>query len=551
MAVGGIELDLPDRIHEELLICKICYSKFSNKAENLPKLLVCSHTFCINCITEYLRKRKKKSKFPCPLCRKETLLPKDGVKGLTNNYTILGLLDLLDTKPQPDPYQGNSRCSRTIHSSSRLTRSASQRVKSSKKWSSVPRGVEPAFKDLGGSPTEQERPPSKNPNFSLNSSSHSAPSPSNSPGKSTTLSPGCKPELPVRIPGAPSSIRGTNSLGKLLTMDRLESMSFPTAPTENPYEDDEQSLLSETIEGEPPSPQRYTTPPKPPPRRVSSESVAATPIRCLKKFGRYSETRMQTNAFTQPTRVTMSKYTGDILVIDALQMTVQIFTGKGEYISMFKVVGIQGACYMGPDKIATSTHRGVELYAPNGERLKELQIGNTVNTIPYKFGFIAAKTRSLSFFSNNLQNYKDIKKIKTGRLKSMSFHHIQDIALNSLDELIVLDGGRCEIYVMDTNGAIKITINPTKDACGALKEPGHLTTDKWNSILVSDTGNSRVLKFSANGNYARCLLNYKIWGTAGPESDLKPQGVCVCPGRDKMVLVVLGDHKAHVSIYQL
>lgn len=179
MAVGGgdLDLDLPDKIHEELLICKICYGKFTTKPESLPKLLVCSHTFCAECIKEYLSKRKKKNKFPCPLCRRETYLPKEGIKSLTSNYTILGLIDLLEREQKTenenrDAHLHGKRSSQTVHftSAKQFGNAVARQNAKQKKWNTAKsQRAQPGFADLGPqcvSPVREKRPPPLNPQFS-------------------------------------------------------------------------------------------------------------------------------------------------------------------------------------------------------------------------------------------------------------------------------------------------------------------------------------------------------------------------------------------------
>lgn len=539
---GNLNLNLPEKIHEDFLICKICYGKFSSQPESLPKLLVCSHTFCADCIKEYLHKRKKKSKFPCPLCRRDTPLSKDGVKGMTNNYTILGLVDLLEENSS-QAGATSKQTSKTIHVSSQTQLATSNAIRQSfkqKKWPTVKTRAKPGFADLGPeyvSPKQPRRPPPHNPRYNEEAGPSSAPT-----GQ-------VKPQVPVRIPGASSSLgykRGkTATKSMALSKDMPKSMVFPSAP-EDPY-DDVTSVLSENMTGS--LNQKTVSPPIPPPRRVSSKSIAATSIQRLKKFGSYSDARMQTNAFTQPTRVSVST-AGEIVVIDSLQMTIQIFSSNGDYISMFKVIGIQGACFIHSDHLAAATHRGVELYKTNGYKTTQFPVGNCISVIPYNFGFIALKSTSLSFFSNSFSQYKKITKLKTGKLRSASFKCIQDIAVNALKDIIVLDVGKGEIYIMDSNGNLKTSIVPSKETCGPLTLAEGLTTDKWNNILVSDTGNNRILKFSANGTYARCLLNFKL--SSGNDKDLQTRGITTGkPNCDAMVIVVTGSSIAYIAIYKL
>ncbi len=131
LAAGGIGFafgDLPVKISEELLVCKICFGRFHQK--KLPKLLACSHTFCEPCVRQYhfintngwleigaageggagdggcSGLQNNFPNFPCPICRKLTRLPDSGVEGLANNFTVLSLMELLDDKQQGHVNEG-------------------------------------------------------------------------------------------------------------------------------------------------------------------------------------------------------------------------------------------------------------------------------------------------------------------------------------------------------------------------------------------------------------------------------------------------------------
>ncbi|KAL8576065.1 hypothetical protein ACOMHN_001415 [Nucella lapillus] len=67
----------------ESLICHICMEVYRK-----PKFLPCYHTFCVVCIQDWANQslRKGVSTFQCPVCRKETFMPKGGVHKLQSNF---------------------------------------------------------------------------------------------------------------------------------------------------------------------------------------------------------------------------------------------------------------------------------------------------------------------------------------------------------------------------------------------------------------------------------------------------------------------------------
>ena len=71
----------------KMLECPVCFEKMC-----LPKLLPCGHTFCIVCLRKMADTKRRE--IECPNCRKIHNLPKDGVNGFNNNYTLLELISL-------------------------------------------------------------------------------------------------------------------------------------------------------------------------------------------------------------------------------------------------------------------------------------------------------------------------------------------------------------------------------------------------------------------------------------------------------------------------
>jgi len=60
--------------------CSICTEVFTH-----PRVLPCFHTYCLSCIERWSKDKHPGDKLSCPLCRKECLIPEEGVAGLPNN----------------------------------------------------------------------------------------------------------------------------------------------------------------------------------------------------------------------------------------------------------------------------------------------------------------------------------------------------------------------------------------------------------------------------------------------------------------------------------
>ncbi|XP_041378921.1 E3 ubiquitin-protein ligase TRIM56-like [Gigantopelta aegis] len=63
--------------------CSICTEKF-----NHPKRLPCFHTFCLECLQQFVLSSSKDGQFLCPLCRYQVTLPEEGVTGFQTNFYI-------------------------------------------------------------------------------------------------------------------------------------------------------------------------------------------------------------------------------------------------------------------------------------------------------------------------------------------------------------------------------------------------------------------------------------------------------------------------------
>ena len=60
--------------------CSLCLDQFTD-----PRILSCRHTFCQDCLKEYVRESPL---FNCPLCRTKHTLPSTGVDGLRKNFYL-------------------------------------------------------------------------------------------------------------------------------------------------------------------------------------------------------------------------------------------------------------------------------------------------------------------------------------------------------------------------------------------------------------------------------------------------------------------------------
>ncbi|XP_066294838.1 tripartite motif-containing protein 2-like [Branchiostoma lanceolatum] len=87
-----------NKISDEMIVCNICFETY-----NRPKVLPCLHTFCMDCLARLTASKTAKSpkgKLTCPMCREETPLPKNGVKGLRDNFFVSNLCQILHAEKE-------------------------------------------------------------------------------------------------------------------------------------------------------------------------------------------------------------------------------------------------------------------------------------------------------------------------------------------------------------------------------------------------------------------------------------------------------------------
>jgi tripartite motif-containing protein 2/3 len=64
--------------------------------EHTPKLLPCSHTVCLHCLSRIAASQTRDTgSFRCPICRELITIPRGGVSALPPSFLVNQLLDLM------------------------------------------------------------------------------------------------------------------------------------------------------------------------------------------------------------------------------------------------------------------------------------------------------------------------------------------------------------------------------------------------------------------------------------------------------------------------
>ncbi|KAL3988443.1 hypothetical protein ACER0C_012761 [Sarotherodon galilaeus] len=110
-------------VHGEESECKICYNYFDLERHS-PKLLSCSHTFCLECLETLHFREGRGWRIVCPVCRQRTPLPERRVRNLPDNTALTEELshkkhepeDSLNAERLPGPPASPATSTETGHS---------------------------------------------------------------------------------------------------------------------------------------------------------------------------------------------------------------------------------------------------------------------------------------------------------------------------------------------------------------------------------------------------------------------------------------------------
>ncbi|KAF0295904.1 Tripartite motif-containing protein 2 [Amphibalanus amphitrite] len=84
-----------DDFNESFLTCGTCLCTY-NGAEHTPKLMPCSHTVCLECLSRIVTSNTREpGTLRCPICRALITLPTGGVAALPPSFVVNQLLDLM------------------------------------------------------------------------------------------------------------------------------------------------------------------------------------------------------------------------------------------------------------------------------------------------------------------------------------------------------------------------------------------------------------------------------------------------------------------------
>jgi len=234
-------------------------------------------------------------------------------------------------------------------------------------------------------------------------------------------------------------------------------------------------------------------------------------------FGRYEEAPdSHPGSFRSPSSIDRAG-DGRLVIVDADNGRVQIFSGSGIYSSGFRVVGARAACFVEDagrgEWLAVATSSGVSICDQTGRVDKHLPVSTEVVALAaLRHGagvFVAAHNDRITI----CDRYKP-----TAVMRSMSMvrplnarfghpgQHFGDIvalATTTTARLYVVDNA--SVLAVDVQAGTLVHSLSAPDT-RLLSQPCAVAVDlAGGSVLVCDSTTRRVVQFDADGGFQRCV----------------------------------------------
>ncbi len=530
------------QIQEECLTCRICQSPFLT-----PKALPCLHTFCKQCLADFIFSRSydQAGKFPCPLCRREIIISERVVENFPDNHLIVSLQDLLggseDSCVQTPAETMETTSGQSLYPV--LPQDELMDLRTCKEeLPDTPHVVQPP-----GSQGQEE----------------------NRPGSSSRL-----PTRPVRPPppqrNSGSAVAGYStgsgrsklpSQGTTAAMEARETQRNQTDPAANGATAACRSR-SHVAAGAPLQP-RNPRPPIPPTRPLLQRRLVlandAYPVPVQVNvygadvaWGKFGE---ELTDFHRPVGLAVSPE-GFVVVSDEKGNRIFVFEPSGKLNAMFTCQGQihdLAVTKHGHILLANSDAAQSLVLAFNLRGEKLATFGNFF-TFEKPFG-VCCKSKGqivVSSIETHLiytlsgldgkMTHKFTGKGKDQKKLSYPYH----VSTNSKDHIIVSDFGNDCIKTFDMVGNCKVQCGKTGFKVGQLRGPRGLCTDKMDNILVADSQNRRVQVFQAKGTFLRVAMEMN---KEGADVGAVPVNVALSQCNNKLFVLLAGGSYAQVRVY--
>uniref|UniRef100_A0A2C9JZ53 RING-type domain-containing protein n=1 Tax=Biomphalaria glabrata TaxID=6526 RepID=A0A2C9JZ53_BIOGL len=590
---------LTNQIKEEHLTCTICLNNFIK-----PKALPCLHTYCELCLYDYIVSRGYDSEgiFPCPTCRADTKMPANGVEGFPNNHLMSSLSDTVEnashmrpvpkprkslgvTQPVPEKEQdlnlddGNSKLSKgnqiqsthpspnnsltnkhlDLEGSSNLSKVCSNDIDLD--WTVGPRQMPTApgasedsckskTKDVSQNfgvsslPKSDHTSGSSNPSIGLypaHSPPHYQPEDhiySNEHIYSNIGNISAQPPIGWNMPVLESSHPGpivSNAAGHSVCNDNVKF--FPPQPSS-----DSQIRHTNVPRS---SPLLYPTVP----HSIEHSSAACTKNMIL-RFGKQGST---VRDFLKPIGLSVSHDEKYIVSDNAGdQNRIFIFSNNGELTTAFNCgCKVKDVAISKKNEILAAVHKNVAAIRHftmsgqcKGEYGKFFTYEEPCGISELSNGGVAL-TGTQNHCVYILTNQMKLS-TKFGR-KGNGDGYFQNpgfLTVDSKDHVIVTDKINNSVQVFESDGKFKHRFGSTGSNHGQLKVPMGVCVDNADNIIVADSENNRVECFSPKGSW----IGTVVQNTLELGESVKPINVAFTPS-GRVAVLLRGPYFAEVRVY--
>lgn len=198
----------------------------------------------------------------------------------------------------------------------------------------------------------------------------------------------------------------------------------------------------------------------------------------------------QGKIFSHPQAIALSA-DDRLYVVDSGNNRIQIFDKRGQFLRTIGGFGFEADQFDNPTDIWTRSLINIYISDYNNRRIQRYD-------------------RRLNFISSLTSNEADA--------PDFQFEEVRSCALNSNNDLFILDHGENKIVKINRRGEKERSFGTYESGDGELQEPQQLDILKNQFLLVSDAGAKSVFVFDSFGNFIRRISDPHF---------VHPSGLCV------------------------
>ncbi|KAH3710443.1 tripartite motif-containing protein 3-like isoform X2 [Dreissena polymorpha] len=540
------------RIREDFLTCPICFNSFTN-----PKALPCLHTFCLQCLVDYV---KDNTQFPCPTCREVIVVPPQGMSAFKDDYRVISLQDTVGNNSLSPAQENHGPTNETAPDNRPVPapRSRSPRpIPAPRNRSPVP--ATQFLPDLSAPEAETQKSDLNGENSSQNSASPSYENQSNYSNNDNSMQHFPQSENPAGpkmnyltvsnlVSDGISGVAG--AVGNTLTsisnyLGGQSSLHANILAPTSPYEFVPKPLdsLSNPYQNPPAEPINIYP-------QININPTGACSKGLLLEFGKYGP---EIDNFLKPFGLAVNSK-DEFIVTDRGGNRVFVFNSHGILACRFTTdCGVNGVAATRDGNILIAVNNDgsaiMRLYSIHGKLMQS--VGKHFK-FDHASGITVTQSDHVAISNIAADNVLVFTKNRSFSLKfgskgggNLHFKQPTHVTSTNKDYILVSDTGNHCLKLFDVQGNFKRSIGSHGNSCHQLDTPLGIACDANDNIIVADSNNFSVKIFSIKGDYVTTLV--KDTHEIGP--GVKPINVAVTSNNNVAVLL-FGTGYGEVRIYK-